>query len=226
MDNNEIKMREAFDKAITNDDGNAPPLCEESFNAGFQAAYRPKQVGDEMVERTRVVTLTKGYEAIIDGEDYERVTKWRWSATIRPNGMVYAVRTCKENGKKAINLHRFLMNCPKGMEVDHINHNPLDNRKSNLRICTMAENRKNIPLSIRNTTGYKGIYWDTQCNCWRAKININGKSHCIGRYETPTKAAQAYDIEAIKQYGEFAATNKSLGLFAAMQPQPSVKESL
>lgn len=87
------------------------------------------------------IQLTRGKVAIIDDDDYDRVSTFRWNWDSR-----YAKRTVWFNGKcKTIMMHSFIMGCPmKGLVTDHINRNKLDNRKSNLRICTQKENMDNV----------------------------------------------------------------------------------
>ena len=103
-------------------------------------------------------------------------------------------------------LHRLIMNCPKGMTIDHINHDKLDNRKSNLRICTQSENSQNIGKKKTNTSGYKGVSLDKNTGKWRASIMKNRKSYVIGNYNTPEEAHAAYCKTAKELHGEFAKT--------------------
>lgn len=107
-------------------------------------------------------------------------------------------------------MHRLILDVPKGAEVDHINGNGLDNRRRNLRICTRSENQWNRRLAPNNTSGFKGVYRFQ--GKWRAQIQSFGKKIHIGLYETRIEAARAYDEVAIKCHGDFAATNKRLGL--------------
>ncbi len=102
---------------------------------------------------------------------------------------------CTEDRKmKNIYLHRLITNCPKGLEVDHVNGNPLDNRKFNLRVCTHAENMMNLGKPKNNTSGYKGISWVRRDRRWAVHVYAKGK-HIYGGYFT--------DIhEAVKRYGD------------------------
>jgi len=93
------------------------------------------------------------------------------------------------------------------MHVDHINGNPLDNRKSNLRICTHAENSNNTGPRKNNTSGYKGVYWAKRNKRWLAQITHNGKQVYIGHYKDKEEAARAYDAKAKEFQGEFAYLN-------------------
>ncbi len=97
----------------------------------------------------------------------------------------------------------------RGVLVDHINHNGLDNRKSNLRLCTGSQNIINCFLIKSNTSGYKGVSWDKKNKKWLVVIRVNGRKTHIGRYACIKEAAFAYDVEAIKYHGEFANLNFS-----------------
>lgn len=153
----------------------------------------------------------KGYKVLIDDEDWDRVKQYRWRKSSKNKaGAVYIRAHQYVNGKRVdIALHRFIMGCVygDGKEVDHINHNTLDNRKYNLRLCTEQENNQNRRKPVTNTTGYKGVYISTGDNRWRARYKHNGKNIQIGTYGTPVEAAIAYDKAIIKIHGEFAHTN-------------------
>lgn len=108
-------------------------------------------------------------------------------------------------------LHRLLMNTPKGMHTDHINRDKLDNRKSNLRICTASQNMMNGTSSrVRHgatRTMYKGVSKQSNCKSYRAALQIKGKQIYIGSFKTQEEAAKAYDTKAKELFGEFARTN-------------------
>jgi hypothetical protein len=95
------------------------------------------------------------------------------------------------------------MNTPDGMFTDHINHDTLDNRRSNLRICTALQNQWNRKLSRTNTTGRVGIYWEEDRQKWRATITRNYKAYRLGRFDSMEEAAEAYDAKARELRGEF-----------------------
>lgn len=111
------------------------------------------------------------------------------------------------NKNKAV--HRLVLDCPDNMVVDHINHNTLDNRKENLRICTHQENMKN---SIKNnkelTSEYKGVSWCNRHKRFRAQISLNGKTKHLGDFKNEIDAAKKYNEAALKYHGKFAILNE------------------
>ena len=146
----------------------------------------------------KLIPLTRGAFAKVDNEDFEKVKDINWSLY----GRGYAC------GNKAV-LHRLIMNNPKGFDVDHINHDKLDNRKFNLRICTRRENninRKTLSI-LTKTSLYKGVCWDKSRNKWRANVGYNGKKIHLGRFENELEAAKAYDNKAKELFGEYAYLN-------------------
>ena len=152
------------------------------------------------------IELTKGHKAIIDDEDCGLVSKYKWQARVSPRN-VYARHTLRENGKpkRTLDMHRLIMNAPENSQVDHINGNGLDNRKTNLRICKKSDNAKNATKRIDNKSGYKGVYKFQ--NKWRAMIGVNNKRVHLGMFEDKVDAAKAYDEAAAKYFGEFARKN-------------------
>ena len=106
-------------------------------------------------------------------------------------------------------MHNQVMGFPKEF-VDHRDHDGLNNQKSNLRKCTQSENQANSRRRIDNGSGFKGV-----CrfrNKWQAQISVDGKLKYLGLYQVPELAAIAYDSAAVEHYGQFALTNKMLGL--------------
>lgn len=147
----------------------------------------------------------KGNEFIIDKEDYPLISQYTWA--MQPTGHF---RGCIA-GRSRVLLHVFLMNPPDAMVVDHINRNPADNRKANLRICTQKQNCRNQGLSKHNTSGLKGVSWYKKTSKWRAYIEVDGKRISLGLYFTKKEAADAYDKAALEYYGEFAWLNNYQG---------------
>ena len=153
----------------------------------------------------RRITLNHGKTAIVDNDTYEQLCKFKWFALKKPStGKWYAVRS--ENGRRVF-MHRQLLNAPPGMQVDHANGDGLDNRKSNLRLATSAQNNRNRDKTKRNSTGYKGVSRQKGRRKFRAQIQVNGKAIYLGWYDSPRDAALAYDRAVRKYHGEFGCTN-------------------
>jgi len=156
-------------------------------------------------DEVRYIGLTKGKFAIVDAADYDWLMQYRWYA-FESNGTFYA-RGTKDH---AILMHRLIMNPPKGMVVDHIDGNGLNNRRSNLRICTRRENSYNQgPRKTSNRTSqFKGVgrLPNGSGKCY-AKITYKGETFNLGLYDTEIEAAKAYDRKALEFFGEFAWLN-------------------
>jgi len=150
------------------------------------------------------IPLTQGKVAIVDDEDFERLSQYKWCyATVG-----YAVRFEQVNGKRrGVFMHRQIMQPPKDLEVDHINGDKLDNRRSNLRIVTRQQNRFNERPRKGTSSKYKGVSWYKQTRRWEAYIKINGKKKRIGYFNDEIEAALAYDRAARELFGEYAKTN-------------------
>lgn len=146
------------------------------------------------------------YRVLLDAEDYERVLALgRWSVDVKSNRRpVYAVYT--GGGGSPVLLHRFLLQAPQGMQVDHINGDGLDCRKENLRLCTASENRCNRGMQADNKSGYKGVCWHKQRGKWHAQIKRFGQKYSLGLYSTPEAAHAAYCSAGVEHHGAFART--------------------
>ena len=126
----------------------------------------------EIILRTRT---NKTFIALIDIDDIEKISKYSWA--IHCNKYI-------RNTEK-IFIHRLIMDCPKDKVVDHINHNPLDNRKSNLRICTIFGNNQN---NINTKTGKSGVSYSKIMNKWHARIKIENKNIHLGYFDNIDEA--------------------------------------
>ena len=150
------------------------------------------------------ILLTQGYIALIDDEDYELVSQYKWRVQKVRTGY-YAVRnSSRVNGKqKRIYLHRFILSPESGFEIDHINHNGLDNRRENLRVCTRSENQSNR-IATKKTSKYKGVSWNSRYKKWKAVLMHNKKSYFLGYFSDELAAAIAYNNKANSVQGEFS----------------------
>lgn len=144
------------------------------------------------------VKLKEGVYAIVDEADYEELSKHKW--TLKGDG--YAHRGTPRPERKWILMHRQIMQPDQAMQVDHINGNRLDNRRSNLRICTHAQNRMNQAKQSRNTSGYKGVD-RYQNKYWRVRV----RTKTVGYFKTLTEAIEAYNVAATETFGEYARLN-------------------
>lgn len=154
--------------------------------------YRRRKGGPEVV----------GY-AQVDDEDHDRLAKHKWY--LRKDG--YAGRNEHPDGKtKTILLHRAVLDAPAGMQVDHIDGDKLNNRRSNLRLVTPAQNQYNRRPSD-GSSRYKGVSWHKRHTRWTAYIKIDGKQHYLGFFENEIDAAVAYDMAALEHFGEYARPN-------------------
>lgn len=152
------------------------------------------------------IPLTQGKVALVDDEDYEYATRFKWVAH-RAWGTWYCERTTTINGRDvSFKLHRVLMNAPKGLEVDHRNGDGLDNRRQNLRLATRIQNGFNRRKPKNNTSGYKGVT-SAYGGKWEASVSANKIRHHLGVHLTPEDAARAYDRAAKQLHGEFARLN-------------------
>lgn len=152
----------------------------------------------------RFIPLTKKQNAIVDIEDFERISRLNWYAMWnRGAKQFYAAN--KTRGRGTILMHRMILRCKKKEEVDHKNHDTLDNRKENLRKCKHFQNACHKRKSAINTSGFKGVSWHD--GRWRARIQINGRTIPIGRFRNAADAALAYNKKAKEIHGEFAVLN-------------------
>lgn len=168
------------------------------------------------------VPISRGHFALVDDADYERVIaagKWQACPALndsRPT--MYARRTVVIDGVKTTQaMHRFILEPPPGSDVDHADHDGLNNQRANLRVCSRAQNCANALYQPRSN--FRGVYF---CNVGRkgyprsaseatkgfyAGIRVNGEMRRLGRFQTAEEAARAYDAAAIVAWGEFATLN-------------------
>lgn len=158
---------------------------------------------------TKKIPLTQGKFALVDDNDYEELSKYKWYASEMKKRNWYAGRNRKKHEGKdgLILMHRFIMKAKKGTQVDHIDGNGLNNQRSNIRICTNSQNQANKKMPRTNKSGYKGVSWFKRDKKWRAKMIFNGKDIHIGLFKKIEDAAKAYDLAAVKFQGEFAKIN-------------------
>ena len=155
----------------------------------------------------KTIPLTRGMVALVDDCDFEFLNQWKWMASCC-RGVFYARRFIWVNRKnKGIFMHRLIAGAAPGQTVDHEDHCTLNNQRCNLRLCSITQNNGNQILRKTSTSVFKGVYHHSQGK-WAATI----KTKFLGLFETPALAAARYDQAAIETFGEFALTNKALGL--------------
>lgn len=153
----------------------------------------------------KTINLSNNQVALVDDEDYERVSQYKWCASYNEDISGYYATNRINN--TTWYMHRFIMGFPEGLHIDHIDKNTLNNQKSNLRTCTRSQNQCNRSKAIHNKSGYKGVWFDTPRNKWHAEIQLNGRKKHLGRFENIEDAARCYDAVAAQLHGEFACLN-------------------
>lgn len=137
---------------------------------------------------------------LVDDEDYKWLREWRWHT----DNKGYVVRRVRRDGKKyVVYMHREIMKTPEGMVTDHVNGNKVDNRRSNLRVCSDGQNKRNRDKSLGFDAPYKGAYWQKQIKRWYSRIQVNGRSIYLGTFSTPEEASTAYNVAAKKYHGKY-----------------------
>jgi hypothetical protein len=157
---------------------------------------------------TRAIALTQGKWAIVDAADYDWLNQWKWYAH-REGRSWYAVRKVTPRPKSPIllQMHRFIIDAPCGIKVDHRDGDGLNNTRRNLRLASDSQNQWNRRASKNNTSGFIGVIWDKPRQKWRAQLNVRGRQIFVGRFNSAEDAAHARDCIAKNHHGEFAALN-------------------
>lgn len=153
------------------------------------------------------LTNRKGESFVVrvDDEDAPLMRAHQWRVTRHPrSGNLLVVR-----GRARVILHREIMKAPPGVVVDHIDHDRLNNCRSNLRLCSPRENNRNRMPNRGASSRFKGVTWHPTLSKWMARISTT----YIGLFEDEEDAARAYDIAAMERWGEFAHTNADMGLY-------------
>lgn len=152
------------------------------------------------------IQLTQGFVALVDDSDFDFLNQWKWYV-YRGQYTNYAVRDDSGNPVGKLRMHRVILGLlNRKILCDHIDHNGLNNQRSNLRIATYSQNGGNRIRSRNYSSKFKGVRL-IHNGSWRAQIKIMGKFKGLGHYRTEEEAARVYDEAAIKYYGEFANLN-------------------
>ena len=148
-----------------------------------------------------LIPLSQGLTAVVDDEDFNRVSQYKWSAYKSGNNF-YALS--EKQGK----LHRFILDLTSNdPEIDHIDGDGLNNRKSNLRLCTHQQNIANQKVRKGTLSCFKGVTWHKNINKWTAQIMFNYKNIYLGCHKDEERAAVYYDMAAVYLFGRFAKIN-------------------
>lgn len=161
-------------------------------------------------ESIRHIHLTKNHVTVVDASDYLSFGAY----TYHLNSSGYAMRHLCD--KQGVVLHREIMNPPAEMQVDHINGNRLDNRRSNLRICTAQHNSWNRRIGSKNTSGYVGVHWVKASQSWAVVILVNGVRKHLGRFKNKLEAIRIRREAELLFYGEYAQVMDDQTLFMPM----------
>lgn len=147
-------------------------------------------------------------KALIDKHVENDLKKYKWH--VKKDGYMYRNASTEELRKgmpRSLSMHRQLMGFPEGKTIDHINHDKLDNRLSNLRIATYSENQANRRKLGNSSSKYKGVRYHRRDGVWHAYVVVKGKQKHLGTFKEEKEAAQAYNKAAEKYFGEFALLN-------------------
>lgn len=187
---------------VSVDQGAPRKFCKKECWFAVRAARSRVAPEPEAVPGCRWVPLTRGLCALVDEEDYEMVSAYRWIA----NTPIKSTRTYAigQNYDEIVPMHRLILNAPKGVHVDHINLNGLDNRRQNLRPCSPSQNHAN-QVKSHGTSRFKGV--SRNGRRWEASIVKDYRKHALGFYDNEEDAAKAYDEAARRLHGEFARMN-------------------
>jgi hypothetical protein len=157
----------------------------------------------------RLIPLTQCQNAIVDAEDFEKLSRSNWAAIWSPvtNSFYAASHEIRNGIWTTVQMARRILNPSIEEQVDHKNHDTLDNKKINLRICSQTRNMQNSRRQKNNTSTFKGVHFAKSCNKWMAHIGVNGTRTYLGIFSSKKEAAHAYDEAAKIHHGEFACLN-------------------
>jgi len=161
----------------------------------------------------KTIPLTQGYVALVDDEDFERLSKFKWNVAVTKctyRVKIYAKRKEKVLGKyTTIRMHRFILGC--SGHVDHKDGDGLNNQRGNLRPATRMQNGANRKKSTAECSSrWKGVCWRKDLQKWNAYIYFNKQRRHLGHFADEFDAAQAYNFAALELFGEFAKLNEPL----------------
>jgi len=152
------------------------------------------------------------HTVLYDAIDHELISKYNWHLLVDKRfKVIYAITNGETvNGKRAagFSMHLLILNFPKSGKIDHKNFNGLDNRRRNLRICSDFDSARHTRKPKNNTSGFKGVSFHRASGKYQSRIGFNYTEIRLGLFSNPVDAAKAYNIAAIKKFGQFANLNK------------------
>lgn len=160
------------------------------------------------------IPLTQNKVALIDDEDYESLSRFKWFARWDGHNWYAGRKIRRPDGeRRTVFMHKEIIGTTTSIKIDHKDGDGLNNTRHNLRPATTQQNNCNNRIRRDNTSGYKGVNLrkEKHCRKWQASIRVNRKRKHLGYYDTPQEAALAYDVAARELFGEFARTNFSQG---------------
>lgn len=200
-----------FNKQVCTSDG-LQSYCR-SCQALAKSAWKVRQASlskspashETPIDRGVILTK-KGERILVDEEDYDRLSQHTWYVDSRGYVIRNVPHPLRPNRKMRHRMHRDVMGLSPfdGLLVDHKFGNKLDNRKSELRVCTTSQNGKNRRANSNNKSGFKGVSWHPEHEMWAAKIRTEGKLIHLGYFSDPAIAHEAYKVAAMDLHGEFA----------------------
>jgi hypothetical protein len=157
----------------------------------------------------KTIPLSQGLSAVVDDGDFDRLRQFKWYA-VKKRNTYYARRNLRPGPPHCIYMHQQIMHPGPGQIMDHIDGNGLNNRRANLRLCTVSQNDCNR-TGVLGRGGFKGVFRSAapglRSDRWYARIVAKRRPIHLGCFGTPEDAARAYDAAALKYHGEFAKLN-------------------
>ena len=159
---------------------------------------------------SKQIPLTQGCVTLISDCDYDWLMQWKWYVAVRRGGPAAVRNSLRGEGgkRRTIYMSRQIIRAPTGTYVDHANHQTLDNRRANLRVCTNAQNVANQRKQAGCSSRFKGVHRNEQRGKWQASIRASGKPTHLGLFTDELDAARAYNAAAIEEFGMFALLNE------------------
>lgn len=156
----------------------------------------------------RLIPLTQGKFAKVSDQDFGRISKFKWHARRTPRTFYAARQVRLNNGRqRARPMHRDILKANDNVEIDHRDHDGLNNQRRNLRRCAPSENTYHYQKPVTNTSGFVGVWWNAAAKKWQAAVSYRGKNRHVGLFKNQRQAAEARDKMAKSFRKKFAFLN-------------------